>query len=544
MSWIKNRSPAESLKILGGISETCASLGGPYSKSLNKLFQNGQFKEIIGFKFDYDLDWEVNDLFYSRQIHALVAKQDFIDIGIDKEAVAFTKFLEAEAKCRETNDRFFNESSPSGDVAVVLHYAQRKIDSILGPVPNLCDFSFAFGPGATTSTKKSFAHPVVKLKDSLTCSLNFAKSAEEFLNEVPHWSDIHRTPKGGVALRLSPAKLTFVPKDSRSHRSIGVEPVLNGFFQKGIGSYIKSRLFKAGVNLYDQSRNQRLALDASINGTFSTIDLASASDTVSYGVVQSLLPPEWFCLLDKLRSSTASYKGRIFELEKFSSMGNSYTFELESLIFYSLCYGVCRLLNTDPSEIGVYGDDLIIRSSHYNLLFSVLEYCGFSVNSEKSFTSGKFRESCGADFYNGTAVRPFYQKTLVSDRTLFVMHNWFIRNGEPSLAKIAKLYIKPHNLIFGPDGFGDGHLIGSYHLRLNRKLKRRGYDGGFFDSFSLKPRRFRFKPEVTYVYPLYCTYVSDPSQEPDHSVLPGSNGYHRISIYTLERTIFRRSYGE
>jgi hypothetical protein len=543
MSWIRNRSPQESLKILGGLAEICSQLGGPYAKEIYSLFANGHYLDVINYKIDYSIQWDTDDLFYTRQIQSLVSKQDFIDLGIDKEQVAYAKFLIAEEKCRETNDRFFNGPSPIGDVAVVLHYAQRKIDSILGPVPNLCDLDFSFGPGATTSTKKSRSHPLVKLGDSPTCSLELARSAGEFLNEIPHWSHIHRNPEGFFKVKMTPSKLIFVPKDSRTLRSIGVEPSLNGFFQKGVGTYLKKRLYKAGVNLYDQSRNQEMAKQASVSGAFCTVDLASASDTISYAVVQNLLPTPWFDLLDKLRSGVVSYKGKTIELEKFSSMGNSYTFELESLIFYSICYGVCKSLMTDPSEIGVYGDDLIIRTSHYSLLDKVLEYCGFSVNSEKSFTSGLFRESCGADFYNGTAVRPFYQKTLISDRTLFVMHNWFIRNGEPRLAEYARQCIKPHNLLFGPDGYGDGHLIGSYRLRQNRRIKRAGYEGGFFDSFTLNPRRFRRMPEVTYVYPLYCIYVSDPETEMDHTVLPGTRGYSRISIYTMDRTVFRRPCG-
>jgi len=542
MSWISSRPLNESLKIVRETARLCSELGGPLSKSLFKLLDEGHFNDLVNFKFDYQVDSNVDDLIYSRQIHALVAKQDYIDLGIDKEKVAFTKFLECEEKCRLTNDRFSDGSSLSKDVRIVFHYAIRKIASILGDCPKISSFDFSFGPGATTSTKKAHAHPLRKFMSRLECSENFLPLVEDVMDSLPSWREYH-THENRYRISISPSKLVFVPKDSRTFRPIGIEPVLNGFCQKGVGKYLKHRLKIAGIDLSDQERNRSLAKRGSIDGSLSTIDLSSASDTISYNLVLHMLPFEWFCLLDNLRSSRIVYKDKSFDLERFSSMGNAYTFELESLIFYSLCYGVARFLGTDIEDISVYGDDLIVPVSMYETLKSVLEECGFEVNSSKSFRSGPFRESCGADYFNGTDIRPFYQKTLISDRNLFVMHNWFVRNGEQKLSKLILSFILPHHRIFGPDGYGDGHLIGSYRLRSSRKLKRCGYEGGFFDTFTLNPRRSIYllkKIESVWVYPLYCTYVSDPETEQDHSVLPGSKGYSRISIYTLSRSVFNR----
>jgi len=93
---------------------------------------------------------------------------------------------------------------------------------------------------------------------------------------------------------------------------------------------MKKRLGLFGVNLRDQSVNQRYALLGSIDGSLATIDLSSASDTVSYALVMSLLPSGWFDLLDLFRSECVEVPGGVIELEKFSSMGNAYTFELRA----------------------------------------------------------------------------------------------------------------------------------------------------------------------------------------------------------------------
>lgn len=541
MNWIKVRSPEESLEIVREIACTCSKLGGPYAKKLYELLCERKFLEIINHKFDYrDPETSVTDYLYARQIHALVAKQDYIEIGVDKEAVAFSKFKECEEKCRKTNDRFLIEKSLDKDVSIVLHYAQRKISSILGDLPSLSSFDFSFGPGANTSVKKASSHPAVKLNASLTCSSNLLPIAQEFVNEFPGWIR-ERSTLNKYKLALSHSKLVFVPKDSRTFRPIGVEPLLNGLGQKGIGSYLRKRLKMFGVDLKSQERNQKLAERGSVDNSLATIDLSSASDTISYGLVMDLLPYDWFCFLDYFRSPTISYKGEIIELERFSSMGNAYTFELESLIFYSLCYGVSKYLNIETADISVYGDDIIVPVSMVETLYRVIESCGFTVNSEKSFCSGPFRESCGADYLLGSDIRPFYQKTQIADRDLFVMHNWFLRRGENLLAAKAKSFIHKPNLLFGPDGYGDGHLIGTYSLRSSRSLRRKGFEGGFFDTYTLTPKRFKYKPNVSYVYPLYCIYVEGHQVDAKkHDILPGTSGYHRLSLYTLERSVFRR----
>ena len=546
MSWLKFRTVSESLKITRDLCQACSELGGPLSKQMFSFVEKEDYLSLIKYSFNYTELVESfisDDIFYARQIQALFSKQDYIDLGINTSKVAFDKFLACEEKCLETNNRLSTNASLESDVAIVSHYAQRKIASILGDLPNLGSFDFSFGPGATTSVKKAQSHPLVKLESSLTCSRNTLFSIPDLLEEAPNWRN-SKVSNNRYILSPSISKLVFVPKTSLTDRPIGVEPTLNGFFQKGFGSYIKKRLLKFGIDLFDQSWNRSLAYRGSNDGTLATIDLSSASDTISYMTVLNLLPQPWFTLLESVRSSELVYDGKVYDLERFSSMGNSYTFELESLIFYSLSYGVCEYLNLDRDRqnLSVYGDDIIINVKAVDLLYKVLEYYGFEVNSKKSFTSGPFRESCGADFLSGIDIRPFYLKTQINDRVLFVMHNWFLRSGENKLASICKSYVLPHNRLFGPDGFGDGHLIGTYRLRTSRKLRRLGFEGGVFDTFSLKPRRlFKLRKllEKSYVYPLYCTYVSDPEVESDHEVVPGTRGYHRLSIYTLKRSIFR-----
>lgn len=565
MSWNKSKTPQESLEILRQLSELCAELGGPVSKSLYAMVENQDYWGLVHYEIDYSGDVTLEDMVYARQILGFYQKSEFLGLGVDKGVVAAKRFVEAERICSDVNTKLIEFAGLNGRIESVLHHSMRKIASILGDVPNLEDLKFRFGPGASTNVKGAIANPRVKLSAPMECSTDFSQSAAEFLSETPLWTSLHAIWESDeswiLELVVVCGKVTFVPKNAKTHRSISIEPSLNSFFQLGVGAYIKDRLMRSGINLYDQSINQVKAMRGSMTGKTATVDVVMASDCVASMVVLDQFPFDWFSLLNKLRTAFVTlppevtseiiakggmadkmFVGKPYELEKFSSMGNGYTFEIESLLFYGLCSGTCTVLGLSSEEISVYGDDLIIPVQAYDLLCEVLSYCGLSVNTEKSFNTGPFRESCGADYFNGFDIRPFYQKTLVSERTLFVMHNWFVRHAELKLARLVERLCDPRYILRGPDGFGDGHLIGNFELRKTRSCKRDGWDGGYFDTYSLKTRSFTDPLPGDVVLPAYSVYTRSGATSPtDPNVVRGTRGYARMSIYTLERGIFSRT---
>jgi len=130
---------------------------------------------------------------------------------------------------------------------------------------------------------------------------------------------------------------------------------------------------------------------------------------VSKKLVELLLPKEWFDILDTLRSPMTFVDGKWIHLSKFSSMGNGFTFELESLIFSAISMEACFLSNVDAIpgvNLWVFGDDIILPSEASATMLTLLRFFGFTPNKGKTFTSGPFRESCGGDYFGGVAVRP------------------------------------------------------------------------------------------------------------------------------------------
>lgn len=205
-------------------------------------------------------------------------------------------------------------------------------------------------------------------------------------------------------------KFFTVPKTAKTDRGACKEPTLNLYVQRGIGAYIRKRLKRFGINLNDQTINQQLAKEAYAS-KLATIDLSRASDSVARLLISDLFPSRWYQLLELARSPTTTYrdsKGKLqtIKLEKLSSMGNGYTFEVESLLFAAIVFSIVP--RDQLHQVHVYGDDIIVPQVCANEVVDTLDFLGFSVNKEKSFLAGNFFESCGTDWFKGQPVRPFY----------------------------------------------------------------------------------------------------------------------------------------
>lgn len=566
--WNEEYNPVDSLELQRKYALHHARRGGHIGRHIGGLIEASDYVSLCAYDLSYREDCTPDQFYQCRQALAFFQKAEFLDLGIDKEAVAWQKFVEAESLCRETNLIFRSWSRGEFyfplDVESVFYRAQRKIAKILGEVPELSQLRLRFGPGATTRTKKLNACAREKLQAGVACSEELLPYASCILEELPVLTELLNTRKGvddndelaSVPVEVTTGVLSFVPKNAKTYRAIVTEPVLNGLLQLGIGDYLTGRLRAFGVDLSDQTRNQRLAREGSLTGALATLDLSSASDTISRELIYHLLPLDWAVFLNMARSRKVRYKTSVINQEKFSSMGNGFTFPLESLVFYALTSACCE----DTSNVSVYGDDIICPSDAAPLVMRVLHCAGFKVNTEKSFTEGPFRESCGADYFRGFDIRPYYQKHLVSPASLFVLHNFYWRTAEYEMASVVLSDIHPSLRIFGPDGYGDGHLLGDWKPRPHKRDI--GYSGYLFDTFTLRNRRdTRPNQPGDSVLPHYSIYIRDlvpmlgrlekrsgftspfkiyevPEAQARRGealscTLPGSKGYKKISIYTL-----------
>jgi hypothetical protein len=228
--------------------------------------------------------------------------------------------------------------------------------------------------------------------------LHATHGAEPYLNALYRFY-------GFNAPKIVPVKsnrVELVPKNWKTDRTIACEPEGNLPLQLAFDTYAKRRLRRFGINLSDQSANQKRAREASIKDDSVTVDFKAASDTICFNSVAWLFPWDWFKYLCALRSP--NYRGAFGEgkYQKFSSMGNGSTFCIETLIFAAACYAV------GSKDFLVYGDDVILEKEFYSDYIRLTRFLGFTINEAKSFHEGPFRESCGFDSFNGFDVTPVY----------------------------------------------------------------------------------------------------------------------------------------
>lgn len=379
---------------------------------------------------------------------SFLSKWKGLKTGLDLQAEGLRRFTSGEESCRMTNQRLIKgRAEPiKAHVASVIYTARRKIARLLGPLPAYDTLQYGWGPGATADLSRRAAFVDTKMcKLPLSVSRRALPVARQVISADLHWSaailnvnpDVIVGPfcwLPSVFSITEECEVTTVDKNAKTHRVIAMEPTLNGYLQKGFGHFFRQRLKRVGIDLRKQENNQVAASQAYQLG-LATLDLKAASDTVSKELVYELLPLEWADALDSLRSHKARLpSGEVISLEKFSSMGNGFTFELESLIFWAVADS-CReapddsspsdeLLSRRASEhdplnlcnrVLVYGDDIVCPSEVAPLITETLAYLGFELNHSKSYVQGNFYESCGNHYFKGYNVTPIYQKDPIED---------------------------------------------------------------------------------------------------------------------------------
>lgn len=227
-----------------------------------------------------------------------------------------------------------------------------------------------------------------------------------------------------------PVRVISVPKTLKAPRIIAIEPVCMQYTQQAIGRWIvskiqRSELTRTVIRFDDQSVNQQMALHASSNRSFATIDLSDASDRVPLSMVRLMLDsvPGLLGAVLACRTQRAELPdGSIVDLKKFASMGSALCFPIESMYFYTIIvhsilwkqgllptYANIKLI---ARGIHVFGDDIIVPKDETDTVLAGLANYHCKVNRTKSFWRGSFRESCGVDAFQGVNVTPVYVREM------------------------------------------------------------------------------------------------------------------------------------
>jgi hypothetical protein len=474
----------------------------------------------------------------ANRLREALLKKHASEIAADADDKALKKFL----RCNESCSSWTMDSNRSLVEDVILGEMREEIYRfwMKDGVTSLCDDVTSLlnnakhGPGASSGGfgddfyTKQFSGPL--------CS-----SSPGLVLAYQQWIDARRTWRSAEMRRAwefgritTTSYLTFVPKSNEISRTICVEPMLNMFFQQGFRSLLEDRLRERfGINLLDQqTKNRVLARNGSIDGGLATIDLSSASDSIGLKMLEWLLPRDFMSWLKLLRCPKSRLpSGDLIDLHMVSTMGNAFTFPLQCIIFASCIKAVFRVMEipwrphpgfsrvdwstfsrNESPNVGVNGDDLIVPSVAYKTVCRVLTLLGFTVNAEKSFSEGYFRESCGADWFRGKPCRGYYLDDESAPNAPYVAWNrlsyWSAQVGIP-LPRSLSYLLRCARRIEVP--WDESDSAGFKVANRSRKQSPQNGDGSFIYS-RLEPRlrELTFVPDLVSVD---CMHVRVPKSE-------------------------------
>jgi hypothetical protein len=270
----------------------------------------------------------------------------------------------------------------------------------------------------------------------------------------------------------TPAKVVTVPKTLKAPRVIAMEPTAMQYAQQGIKESLEYHLKRNPkrdhfldqmIGIDDQPVNNRMAHQGSIAGDLATLDLSEASDRVSNQLVREMLSPHPHLHkgVDATRSRKADVRGHgVVRLAKFASMGSALCFPIEAIVFLTIIFiGIERELSTSldrrtvkqlSDKVRVYGDDIIVPVDYVRSVVQALQDFGSVVNLDKSFWTGRFRESCGKEYYAGEDVSivrvrrefPTHRKDAQEVISMVSLRNQLYKAGYWSTCQWLDSYIK------------------------------------------------------------------------------------------------------
>lgn len=410
------------------------------------------------------VDADVQAIRFLRQLFYLTKKIE-LECTDGRTFRAIEEFFTVDRQCRRgslnwdlddlgieraTKLSFTDLCDPEGDTEALLPLSQelevtvpstrrseldtlQKVFDIISSTLGLFDpyeWKAKHGPGAVSDAKQGrskydFPNWPQKLENVFPMS-DFAFASYE------HWVDaLQQGYEGRFSLNEPPSKLISVPKTQKAPRLIASEPVSHQWCQQIIKNYLADRVTTSwmgkSIHFRDQTFNQQAALIASRTGDSQTIDLSMASDRMTTYVVERAFRKNKLLLAALHATRTRWITNDIdkkspnaHKLIKFSCMGSACTFPIQSIVFLGVALtALCitekvrptiKSLSALAGSVRVFGDDIIIPLDEGKCQ-EILSYLGFEINRSKTFDTGRFRESCGMDAYEGHDVTPVYVRT-------------------------------------------------------------------------------------------------------------------------------------
>jgi hypothetical protein len=279
-------------------------------------------------------------------------------------------------------------------------------------------------------------------------------------------------------------KFVAVPKSFNKKRGISIDRPQRMSAQLKVKTLLERALSRAWVlsvwmNLRDQQQNRDIARIGAMYGEFATTDISSASDWISRGLSEIVVPGGWFSLFDETRPTAIIVNGSAVKMHTLAPMGCGWTFHNESAFYVAVAmtaYDIADMFGIvvkiqhvppcfqklvryakdhdsyhgiavrtrqyhQPYLVSGFGDDIEVPVEIAPIYLALCEKLGIKANLDKSFIEGPFRESCGGDWYaleNGHVLNatPVYWPR--SPLTCFRLSNGMIKFTQDSTVRMFK----------------------------------------------------------------------------------------------------------
>lgn len=345
--------------------------------------------------------------------------------------------VNASFRNRGFSDQPSHLNSEVSSLLMLLDSVSNTVCTTLGPYSPK-EWSFKHGPGAIAETtrpknKYSWTNWSNRLEDSYPIAEYGFHSYSAWAQHVDQDRAFSQeNTHEEITSHEMASRMVSVPKTLTSPRLIAAEPSENQWCQQNLWHYFLGRTEATWIGRFirfkDQRLNQELCRKGSRDGSLATVDLSSASDRVSCEAVGELFRANPN-LIRHLRSARTRFVSqeisarspqRTDVLRKYSTMGSACTFPIQSILF--LCVALTAVLakrklqptlkNIEALEgtVSVFGDDIIVPTDCRVPFLRLMEVLFLRVNTNKTFWTGLFRESCGVDSMGGVSVTPAYWK--------------------------------------------------------------------------------------------------------------------------------------
>jgi hypothetical protein len=325
--------------------------------------------------------------------------------AIDEKTKA--AFLEINNRCKDSQGRLNMRCTLIHDV---IHIVARHVESILG------DRFFDVDPGDSNFSSGATAGAGKKLVEKLKALQQSEPALPETGIPLSDFNTVFKPVKKTV-------KGVVVPKSFKIGRFIAEEQPATLFKAQAVRKGMVNALYRSDGHLSfepdDQETSKKLALNSSyLAPGYSSIDLSSASDSISVYIAEELLRycPKAKAALRSIRAEWVELDKRVIKNHIWLTSGNPCTFNCEAIFFTAVCRAAkelyCSREGLDEDQIlreRVYGDDILVDNRLFNLTITMLMILGMIPNVEKSFgPESAYREACGAEGVFGRDTSALY----------------------------------------------------------------------------------------------------------------------------------------